>query len=85
VERRKLIRLRGSFLVYLPKKVAAGFASDVVSVFWEGDFVGVRPAALRRAASEVGHAAVVVGRDMPQASTSWSYRPHAMWLRPLRG
>jgi phosphate uptake regulator len=60
VEVRKVIRLRGSYMVYLPKRVASSFASDEVSVFWEGDFVGVRPLALRRAAADLGLAAAVV-------------------------
>jgi phosphate uptake regulator len=60
MEVRKLVRLRGSYLVYLPKRVASSFVSEEVVVFWEGDFVGVSPAALRRAAADVGLPQVVV-------------------------
>jgi hypothetical protein len=47
MERRKLISLRGSYLLYLPKKVASRYDTKEVFVFWEGDFVGVVPPALR--------------------------------------
>jgi hypothetical protein len=60
VEIRKLIRLRGSYLLYLPKKVASGYVSDEVLVFWEGDFIGVRPVASRRAEVDAGLGAAVV-------------------------
>ncbi len=60
MEVRKVIRLRGSYLIYLPKKVASSFVSNEVSVFWEGDFVGIRPLAFRRAAVDVGLATAVV-------------------------
>jgi phosphate uptake regulator len=60
MEVRKLVRLRGSYLVYLPKRVASSFVSEEVVVFWEGDFVGVSPAALRRSTADVGLPQVVV-------------------------
>jgi len=60
VDTRRIIRLRGSYLIYLPKRVASSFASDEVLVFWEGDFVGIRPIAFRRSAADVGLAAAVV-------------------------
>ena len=60
MDTRRIIRLRGSYLIYLPKRVASSFASDEVLVFWEGDFVGVRPLAFRRSAADVGLAAAVV-------------------------
>lgn len=60
MEVRKLVRLRGSYLVYLPKRVASSFVSEEVAVFWEGDFVGVSPAALRRSTADVGLPQVVV-------------------------
>jgi len=60
VEVRKVIRLKGSYLLYLPKRVASSFVSEEVNVFWEGDFVGVTPLALRRATAEVALPQVVV-------------------------
>ncbi|MEM0468766.1 MAG: hypothetical protein QXT27_06195 [Pyrobaculum sp.] len=48
-ELRKLIRVRGSYLVYLPKVIMEKSAADEVEVFWEDRFVGVRPAGVYEA------------------------------------
>ncbi|MEL9990545.1 MAG: hypothetical protein QXP98_00645 [Thermoproteus sp.] len=47
IVRRRLIRIRGSYIVYLPKPFADGLAE--VEMFHEGDFVGVRAPRVRRA------------------------------------
>lgn len=50
--RRRLIRVRGSYIVYLPKSFADGLAE--VETFYEGDFLGIRAPRTRRV--EVGWA-----------------------------
>lgn len=42
-EIRRLIRIRGSYLVYLPKVLMEKSEADEVEMFWEGRFVGIRP------------------------------------------
>ncbi|MCX8135702.1 hypothetical protein [Pyrobaculum aerophilum] len=60
MERRRLIRIRGSYLVYLPKKVAALYETPDVVVYWEGRFVGVTPPARRRYACNISAPQIVV-------------------------
>ncbi|MGC9130455.1 MAG: hypothetical protein ACP5H5_02590, partial [Pyrobaculum sp.] len=57
MEVRSLIKLRGSYLIYLPKKVVASYYSDKAVIYWEGDFIGVRQVEPRRA--ETSHAGVL--------------------------
>ncbi|MEZ0318825.1 MAG: hypothetical protein ABWK05_02370 [Pyrobaculum sp.] len=45
IHKRRVIRVRGSYLLYLPKRFMSRFDPTEVEVYWEDDFVGVRPAA----------------------------------------
>ncbi|WP_167827594.1 hypothetical protein [Pyrobaculum islandicum] len=47
---RRLIRVRGSYVVYLPKEYISRFGVEEVVVYWEGPFLGVKPAGVRRTA-----------------------------------
>ncbi|ACB39311.1 hypothetical protein [Pyrobaculum neutrophilum] len=47
---RRLIRVRGSYVVYLPKEYISRFGVEEVVVYWEGPFLGVKPAGVERTA-----------------------------------
>ena len=44
-----MIRVRGSYVAYLPKKLMGSLGVDDVEMYWEDDFVGVRPSLARGA------------------------------------
>lgn len=49
VVKRRLIRVRGSYLAYLPKKLMGNLGVNDVEMYWEDDFVGIKPLLARGA------------------------------------
>ncbi|MEM1598511.1 MAG: hypothetical protein QXP31_06825 [Pyrobaculum sp.] len=60
LDRRRVIRIRGSYVVYLPKRFMSRLDPAEVEVFWEDDFAGVRPVAATKYVIEGGEQAALL-------------------------
>ncbi|MEM1570983.1 MAG: hypothetical protein QXS00_06305 [Pyrobaculum sp.] len=58
ITRRSVLRVRGSYVVYLPKRCVDSYAPREVEMFWEDGFIGIKPSA--RSIVEAGPAAVYI-------------------------